>query len=78
MLDFSDYPMIFESGNEAVIIVEIYSKDEYILKQVSILEGYSGEYNKDNLYSVQTVKIFSVLAVMFTWVKTRMNIPVQV
>lgn len=59
MLDFDDYPMIFESGNDNIIKVEIYIIDDYTLEKIDCLEEYYGEGCIDNLYSRQTVESLS-------------------
>jgi len=59
MLDFGDYPMIFKSGNEDVITVEIYKIDDYTLHQIDIFEEYSGIYDDNNLYFREAVKNIS-------------------
>jgi len=59
MLDFGDYPMIFESGNDNIIKVEIYRIDDYTLKQIDQLEEYYGEGSIDNLYSRLPVESLS-------------------
>jgi gamma-glutamylcyclotransferase (GGCT)/AIG2-like uncharacterized protein YtfP len=59
MLDFGGYPMIFESGNDNLIKVEIYRVDDYTLKQIDRLEEYYSEGSADNLYSRQTVESLS-------------------
>jgi len=62
MLDFGDYPMIFEAGAEDIIIVEIFEVDEYTLKRIDILEGYKGDFNINNLYSRKIVESMSGLS----------------
>lgn len=51
MLDFGDYPMIFESVPENSVAVEIYKVDEYTLYEIDRFEEYYGYGNPENLYS---------------------------
>ena len=59
MLDFGDYPMIFESGNDYHIKVEIYRVDEYTLEQIDLFEEYYGDGSAGNLYTRKTVESLS-------------------
>ncbi len=56
MLDFGDYPVIFESSSRENVFVEIYSVDNYTLKMIDLLEEYHGESHCCNLYNRLIVK----------------------